>query len=257
MGNGIDPRILQAFGEELGGLEKEARWGNIGRLASRIRHPIQGMKQGWKAMTPSKLLASGGKEGTALQKTLDLRAAQIAAGKQATGIRGAGKKLKGLYAKNLGAGQHLQPIRTGAGPNAAIVSGVNRGKGVKGLAENLSRRGWTGEGRLTKYVPLGGKGQTALWAGMAAPGMYRAATGDTSGGGFLQHSGSGVGWGLGGALTAGLGMPGAVAGMAAGIGGEYLGRKADEAVLGRKLRRNQIAAEQAGRAMAQRSGYGA
>jgi len=71
----------------------------------------------------------------------------------------------------------------------------------------LSRRGWTGQGGVTKYLPVGGKGQTAIFAGMSAPTIYGAATGDKPWSEAAGEMGSNVGF-LAGAGMPGLGMVG-------------------------------------------------
>lgn len=105
---------------------------------------------------------------------------------------------------------------------------------VKGVAEELSRRGWTGQGNITKYVPLGEKGLGAGFAGIGAKDVYNAATDPTAreygGPGEIAMSelGAALPWIL--SAGAGGGMLFPVAGM---IGGGMLGRKLDKAREGR------------------------
>jgi hypothetical protein len=188
-------------------------------------------------------MASGSERGADLYKTVKNRASQVAAGKEQGA--GLGTKLKGFFAKNLGAGEHL------------IKAEDKLNRGVAGVAEKLSRSGWTGEGRLTKYMPVGEKGQTGMWGAMAVPSIARAAQGDPSEGGVLQHAGSGAGWAGGAVLGAGLGFPGMVAGVGAGMLGEHLGKKGDEAYLGYKTRRARELSERVARTTARRNSYGA
>jgi len=50
--------------------------------------------------------------------------------------------------------------------------------GVKGVAGALSQRGWTGSGKYTKYIPVGGKGLAAGFTAMSLPGLADAARGE-------------------------------------------------------------------------------
>lgn len=81
------------------------------------------------------------------------------------------------------------------------------GKGVTGkareLASEASRRGWTGEGGVTKYLPTGGKGLTAAFGAMSAPTIYRSATGDIPISEGLGEIGSNFGYLAAGAVPGG------------------------------------------------------
>jgi len=68
-------------------------------------------------------------------------------------------------------GSHLAEHAALPVPVSAILKGQAEGKGrVRALAEELSRRGWTGEGRATKYLPLGPKGlMVGTTAGLDVP----------------------------------------------------------------------------------------
>lgn len=82
----------------------------------------------------------------------------------------------------------------------------------RALAEELSRRGWTGAGALTKYVPLGQKSMIAGFGSSAVPGMVRAAQGPAVG-----PTGEGGPW------ERGLGELGGTAGWIAGAPLGFLG----------------------------------
>jgi len=84
------------------------------------------------------------------------------------------------------------------------------------LAEELSRRGWTGSGELTKYAPVGGKSMLAGFGGAFSPHIVKRDDPHAFGGGkprghaerALQHLG---------------GHAGMVAGMPTGFGGSIAG----------------------------------
>lgn len=81
------------------------------------------------------------------------------------------------------AGELIQaPIETtrkgwqsfGKGKATETLKEIYKKHGKKGLAKELSRRGWTGSGRITKYLPVGDK---ALVTGFTGHGLYQTATG--------------------------------------------------------------------------------
>jgi hypothetical protein len=73
---------------------------------------------------------------------------------------------------------------------------------IPAIFGELSRRGWTGQGRVTKYLPVGGKGISAAFAGMSAPTIYRAATGEGSVSDAAGEIGSNLGF-IGAGATGG------------------------------------------------------
>lgn len=79
-----------------------------------------------------------------------------------------------------------------------------RGEGVKGkakeVAEELSRSGYTGAGKYTKYLPTGEKALTLGFMGASAPTFYQAATGQTPVSEAVGEVGSQLGY-LAGAST--------------------------------------------------------
>lgn len=215
MGDALNDVTVLAFQDEL---EKiSGRFGALKALGSRIANPKEGLKAGWKALAPSNIMSSVGKQGKELRGAVGKT--QAAQGK--TGIGAA-------FQRNLGAGTHLSEQGGGS------VKGMLQNKNVQGAAEELSRRGWTGQGKFTKYVPLGEKGQMALGAASVAPGAVRAAQGKQreGGPGVGQQIGEQAGWMLPTVLAGGIG---GVGGMAAPLVGSMLAGRAGRA-LDRKRR---------------------
>ena len=112
----------------------------------------------------------------------------------------------------------------GARVSGAGAVGQARGK-IRGVAEELSRRGWTGQGNITKYMPVGQKGMLAGFPALSAPAALKAARDPNA-----PESASSIALGeLGYALPAVL-TAGASGGLALPVAG-YMGATA----LGRKL----------------------
>jgi len=145
--------------------------------ARRAFSPIKGLREGWEASTPLH-----GMEQRA--KALGFGSASEAA----TSLKTTNPR---AYKKLLGGGEHL----LGTSPNA--------GK-ARSVAEELSRKGWTGAGNLTKYLPVGSKGMTVGFAGMGIPSVVNAQKATPTG--------------EGGALEKGIGELGSAGGMILGSG---------------------------------------
>ena len=172
---------------------------DMARLGQRLKNPVQGLREGWQALSPTQALAAGGQAVPGLQEAI---------AKQGPSA--------GFFRRNFGAGAHLAPTHT---PSSTSLQGG---------AETLSRAGWTGQGRLTKYLPIGEKGLVVGGSAMAVPGVIRAARGDESHGGLGEQA-AGVAGGLAtGVLTAGTGLPGMLAGTLGTMGAMRLGLKIDE-----------------------------
>ena len=192
MGDQLNHVTMQALSDEL---EKIARFSGLKTIGRRIMNPKKGLQEGWRAFAPSNLMSmatDGGKE---------LR--------QAVGKTHAAQGKKGIRAatrRTFGAGTHISD------PGGGSVREMLKGKDLKGAAEELSRRGWTGQGRLTKYIPLGEKGQMGVWAGTTAPSLARAATGTQREGevGLGEQVGEQAGWIAPSILAAGVGGLGAM-----------------------------------------------
>jgi len=219
----MNERTLQAFLDELEGMEKDAFLGTIGRGArsagrwvasrpgalagwakkqpgefveagKRMLHPIKSTKAGWRSMTPAKELEH---------------------------LRATKAPLSKIEEYTKGMGKHITE-----GPTA----GAGR---IQRAAEALSRRGWTGKGRATKYIPgWSQKGLYAGFGGLSAAEIARAAKKDptrTGEGGLFE---TGLGEGLGTAAfiagTGGLGiLPATAMWLAAQKGGSSAGRIID------------------------------
>lgn len=168
---------------------------NIKELGKRVLNPTRG----WTAMTPAKALKEAPELVPHLTEALAKQTPEA-----------------GFLRRTFGAGKHLEATSPGspwqiASGKAALPENAGR---VKSVAEELSRRGWTGAGRVTKYIPLGDKGQIALGTAAAAPSLVAAAKDPEQGRLGEQLAGTAAGTGLG-ILTAGTGLPG----LATSIGG--------------------------------------
>ena len=101
-------------------------------------------------------------------------------------------------------------------PNQAITEIIKgpgtSGEKVKAIAEQLSRSGWTGGGRVTKYLPLGTKGVITGFTAAEIPSIAQAA-----------QQGSVGPTGEGGAFERGLGTAGGAAGWLMGMPLGFLG----------------------------------
>jgi hypothetical protein len=194
---------LQAFLDELGSMEKDAGIAALGRWVAkqpaqfleagrRLRHPVKAMKAGWREMTPSAQLQ------------------HLKATKAPTEFAAAKKEFLGRRA-----GKHL-------------TEGTRSKHAPVRLAEELSRRGWTGKGRFSKYVPLASaKGLTVGTTALAAPEMVEALKKrpTPTGEGGVAERGLGEAAGFG-AMLAGMGGLGFLPATALYMGAHGLGSKA-------------------------------
>jgi hypothetical protein len=117
--------------------------------------------------------------------------------------------------------QHLVQggkVRAPVGWGEAYRSGQGITGKARELAGEASRRGWTGKGGVTKYLPGGGKALTAAFAGMSAPTVYRSATGDIPLSEGLGEIGSNIGYLAAGAVPGGTFMTPLLMGEIAGRG---------------------------------------
>jgi hypothetical protein len=214
-----DPLAYDAFADELEKLAIGSILGRVGRGAlgagkwvggrpkaigkglqeagERVLHPVEGMRKGWRSLSPRH---------------------EIEALK--------GKELKGYFRRGmLGTpGEHLKRH-----PLGQSLTGAAREGRVKGVAEELSRRGWTGKTRATKYLPVGQKGLTVGFGGMALPDVIHAQKATPTGEGAVAEKGIGEAAGLGGmVLGSGLGLvPSMGLWYGAHKGGAALGRIID------------------------------
>lgn len=154
--------------------------GDIQEAGHRIMHPIEGLREGWRDFSPvNRMAAMTSKDREAYMK--------------------GGKFL--WVGPKIGPGAHLEAAGKTLG-EAAKAPGV--GGKIKSVAEELSRRGVTGAGGITKYMPVGQKALIPGFGAMGIPGVVNAPE--------AQRTGEG------GALEMGLGELGSAAGMIAGGG---------------------------------------
>lgn len=131
----------------------------------RFTRPAEGVVKGWEHLSPrAKSTAQALQQGTTIErltpevtKRLDdaKRAFEAARGSMDPAkLKAAQEELKAskeLYSKTFGgSGRHLTAPTQSMGQ-------AWRGGGATGVAEELSRRGWTGSGDITKYLPSTGK----------------------------------------------------------------------------------------------------
>lgn len=201
---------------------------NVGVAAGRLlKNPIRTSQASWRSQSPTwKATDAAGehyKNVSKYEKAVESPATELKArylkaranahdpGSLSTWWHGS--RGKAIAAKNKAVDKnyaHLIDKNTGnvieAGqPLLGNTPGVrNR---ISAAAGELSRRGWTGQGNITKYLPVGNKGQTAIFAGLSAPTIYGAATGENSMGEAAGEIGSNLGFMVGGGLP-GMGMVG-------------------------------------------------
>jgi len=178
-----------------GGMSKwvKKQPGEFVEAGKRMMSPIKSTKAGWRHMSPAKQVAH-------LKST------------------GAPKAKIREYTK--GMGRHITDRPT---------KGAGR---ITRAAEAMSRRGWSGKGNLSKYVPLySQKGMYAGFGGLSAKGVYDASKQKptTTGEGGVAETGLGELLGTG-AMIAGTGGLGLLPGMAMWYGGQQLGSKAGRIV---------------------------
>ena len=180
----------------------------------RALHPIEGLKKGWESMDAGVELANKAKE------------------------HGFGS-LKEMVAKSPEKAQQLLRAGTHHLNEPQMLESIVRGEGnlpgkAKAVAEELSRRGWTGTGTVrgmgfTKYLPVGGKAQTVGLAGMAIPNIINAEKASPTGQDAAVERGLGeMGSNLGFIAGSGLGLVPMTGLWYAGMkGGSRLGRIVD------------------------------
>jgi len=198
--------------------------GNPGEIGHRFANIPKGMKEGWEALSNRHALQ---KE---LLKNVSTRGIDLASiTPEAKHFLTHEKKLvsPGL----MGRGEHL------IAPSQTLRESWKSG-GYRGLMEELSRQGWTGQSRATKYIPWGQKALIPAFAGMEIPGIVNAPKPTQTGeGGALEKGlgalGSGAGWVFG----SGMGFAPAMVGWGAmNYAGGRLGRILDRMRAGAPMR---------------------
>jgi hypothetical protein len=246
MGNSLSADILRAFRNEIEQddpeFEKNAvKFKALREVATRLGSPMEGMRKGWSMLSPTKLMREGGRMGEGLSEaTARTTAARTALeGRKAVGAEHGGKAIKGFFTRKpvvyrgdtmLGRARAHAATKLRAGEH--LAPGAKVAPGIKGRAEGLSRSGWTGEGAVTKYLPVGQKGMTAAGAAMSAPGVYDAATKpyDPNRGGLGEQLGGLAGFTLPAVMFGGMPSASFVAPMMGMLGGGALGKKLDVAL---------------------------
>lgn len=189
MGDALRPEVIEAFFSELDSMEKEAGarelfakfvqpkklkgfaksltslpgkgWQGLKEETGKfVKHlnPFYSIPAGWKHMTP------------AANEELLRKVRQAAHGVEGVGRGAAEEAMKPSRGPGL-----LKRYFGEAGMGHMLGTSPEAGR-VQALAEELSRRGWTGQGAVTKYLPLGGKTVALGFGASAVPGVYRAAT---------------------------------------------------------------------------------
>ena len=228
MGLTLTPQMMEAFASELEMMDKEA--GVLDSLAKffgrgsavaakgtesmtglmgRLRHPVEGLAAGWKTMAPRGWQTAE-------------RTAEIAARGKPTGIWG-------RFSEPFRAGKHLTEHmgapRPLVGEGSALTGSGAQGIGrLQGTAEELSRRGWTGKGNITKYLPVGEKGMVMGFPLATIPSYTKTEKPTPTGeGGTLQRAMGDIAGTGAMVLTGGLG---AVAGIGSTLLGAHFAGKA-------------------------------
>jgi len=192
------------------------RWG--GAQAQALRHPVQTMQEGWRAMSPG-YLARRYKKLAFSAKPEHVR--ELAQLKKAN--PGMLKRMEEAYHEAARAstkkrwGGLLSPKRREHLLEKSIPLELARRKGgAKAVAEELSRRGWTGTGRVTKYMPIGfksGVGQIGL---ATASGISKKPTPEERAEGMTRGRKAGAGLGSVAGFLASTALPvGGIPGMMA------------------------------------------
>jgi hypothetical protein len=155
MGDPLASDALRGFSFELTKLSAsgEPFLKGLHYLAGRVGSPIKGIQEGWKLMSPANALRMGeaaGEVGRGLSEAVAKQYAPAKGTLFGLNVPGVGTA-RTVLSRTFGAGTHLQDAPTGV-----------LGHGAQGAAEELSRRGWTGQSRATKYLPLGEKAMTGL-----------------------------------------------------------------------------------------------
>lgn len=175
-----------------------ARWGR--QLGSAVTSPVRTLRRGWEGMAAGQLSQKAnalahsrgtGFSGEGWQKMMEMGAknpyelSRLQGAFQAT-QPGQARRLYGMLGPSKGARHLLDKSQS--------LSQARGAGGAKGVAEELSRRGWTGQGNVTKYLP-GGKATVALGGVQAAraaakkPTESEQAAGVTRGGKVGRHLG--------------------------------------------------------------------
>jgi len=215
------------------------------KALGRIRHPLEGLRAGWRESSPVNVMKDKAKE---LGQKLEGRDFSIQEAAQhlkskippkpadrslwsrvKTGPTEAEKSYSAAQESHdkfmQGGGEHLLGTKPGTGR-------------IKAIAEELSRRGWTGAGPKTKYLPGGMKSWSVLPVGLEIPSIVNApAPTPTGEGGALEQGLGALGGTAGFIASTGVGLvPGAAMWYGGQKAGSRLGRVLDRIRAGAPLR---------------------
>lgn len=226
-------KMVDRFNREVPELSRSG----LEEAAKRVVRPLAGMRKGWTELSPrAKSIARATQQGTTLEKLTPEVTQGLKRSREAFELSGGAlpetlkarkaeyDAAKKLYSETFGgAGRHL------AAPSATLGEAW-RGRGAKGIAEELSRRGWTGSGNVSKYLPSTGK---SLMLGFPlafdVPGVLNAPAPTRTGEGAGFERGLGAALGTAG-MIAGVGtglVPGTLLWYAANKAGSKAGRVID------------------------------
>jgi hypothetical protein len=170
--------------------------GDLVEAASRVKNPLAGIRKGWMASSPRTALEQG-----------------VISPKDA----------ERLLKRSPWMAEKARPL--------VEIARSTPGYGGKAreVARELSRRGWTGEGNVTKYLPVGSKGLAATFAAPVVGDVARSQKATPTGeGGAVENLLGGVGMTLGGIASTRLGvLPGLGMFTLGSQGGKGLGRVID------------------------------
>ena len=211
MGSAIKGYVMRAPGKLLHGAKELL--GHPSEIVPRLLHPDKGIAEGWHMYSPVAQIAKRAKE-------MNLGNPQAAA--KRLGMKN--PKVKEMLGSGLTGARHSAMLD----PSVSLKDAWRKG-GLKGTAEELSRRGWTGETKYTKYLPVGGKSWIPGYSALTLPGIINAPPPSKSGEGARgERIGGEIGSMAGMALTGGLGvLPGTIGWMIANKAGGRAGRVLD------------------------------
>jgi hypothetical protein len=217
----MNDETLRAFLDELEGMEKDAFLGKALTTAGSWLKARPSAALSWVKSQPKQFVEAGKRLATP-HKSIPAGWRHMTPEKQLAHMRASGASPAAIKEYTKGMGKHI--TERGILPKAYVESPHRIGR----VAERLSRRGWTGKGDITKYIPLWSqKGMYAGFGGLGAKSVYDAAKRKptATGEGGLAETGLGEALGTG-AMIAGTGGLGILPASAMWLGSHMLGSKA-------------------------------
>lgn len=215
------PQTIRGTAGRMLGRAKEGLIGDAGEAGRRFFSPVEGVRKGWREMSGS---------GSRIRELEKKHKFYGKMKKEQAPPRVVDKLRKDLesYTKKT---EHLDPS------HSTPLKGAWREGGVKGTMEELSRRGVTGQGDFTKYLPVGEKSLVAGFGASEIPGIVNAPEATPTGeGSKLERLGSLLGGSAGWIAGTGTGfLPSVALYMAAAKAGSSAGRVADRMRAGAPL----------------------